>query len=62
MSGLIEASGTRRVEPFFEEMALVYQAADFAICRAGAGTLCELARWGSALLVPYPTPRTTTSD
>jgi UDP-N-acetylglucosamine--N-acetylmuramyl-(pentapeptide) pyrophosphoryl-undecaprenol N-acetylglucosamine transferase len=44
-----------RVEPFFEEMALAYQAADFAICRAGAGTLFELAAMGiPALLVPYP--------
>ena len=38
-----QASGmSARVEPFFEEMALAYQAADFAICRAGAGTLFEL--------------------
>ena len=36
-------------------MALAYQAADFAICRAGAGTLFELAAMGiPALLVPYP--------
>ena len=42
-----QASGvSARVEPFFEEMALAYQAADFAICRAGAGTLFELAAMG----------------
>ncbi len=44
-----------RVEPFFEAMATAYQAADFVICRAGAGTLFELAAMGKpALLVPYP--------
>ena len=44
-----------RVEPFFEEMAVAYQAADFVICRAGAGTVFELAAVGKpALLVPFP--------
>ncbi|MBI4536356.1 MAG: undecaprenyldiphospho-muramoylpentapeptide beta-N-acetylglucosaminyltransferase [candidate division NC10 bacterium] len=44
-----------RVEPFFEDMASAYQAADFAICRAGAGTVFELAAMGlPALLVPFP--------
>ncbi len=44
-----------RVEPFFEDMASVYQAADFALCRAGAGTVFELATMGlPALLVPFP--------
>jgi UDP-N-acetylglucosamine--N-acetylmuramyl-(pentapeptide) pyrophosphoryl-undecaprenol N-acetylglucosamine transferase len=43
------------VEPFFEEMAAAYQAADFVICRAGAGTVFELAAVGKpALLVPFP--------
>jgi UDP-N-acetylglucosamine--N-acetylmuramyl-(pentapeptide) pyrophosphoryl-undecaprenol N-acetylglucosamine transferase len=43
------------VEPFFEEMAVAYQAADFVICRAGAGTVFELAAVGKpALLVPFP--------
>ncbi len=51
-----EASGLRaRVEPFIDDMALAYQAADFAICRAGAGTIFELAAVGKpALLVPFP--------
>ncbi len=44
-----------RVEPFIDEMALAYQAADFIVCRAGAGTVFELAAVGKpALLVPYP--------
>jgi UDP-N-acetylglucosamine--N-acetylmuramyl-(pentapeptide) pyrophosphoryl-undecaprenol N-acetylglucosamine transferase len=51
-----DASGLRaRVEPFIDDMALAYQAADFAICRAGAGTIFELAAVGKpALLVPFP--------
>jgi UDP-N-acetylglucosamine--N-acetylmuramyl-(pentapeptide) pyrophosphoryl-undecaprenol N-acetylglucosamine transferase len=51
-----DASRVRaRVEPFIEDMALAYQAADFVICRAGAGTVFELAAVGKpALLVPYP--------
>jgi UDP-N-acetylglucosamine--N-acetylmuramyl-(pentapeptide) pyrophosphoryl-undecaprenol N-acetylglucosamine transferase len=51
-----EASGvTAKAEAFFDDMATVYQAADFAICRAGAGTIFELATVGKpALLVPYP--------
>jgi UDP-N-acetylglucosamine--N-acetylmuramyl-(pentapeptide) pyrophosphoryl-undecaprenol N-acetylglucosamine transferase len=44
-----------RAEAFVEEMAVVYQAADFVICRAGAGTIFELAAVGKpALLVPFP--------
>ncbi len=44
-----------RVEPFFEEMAAAYQAADFVVCRAGAGTIFELAAVGKpAILVPFP--------
>jgi UDP-N-acetylglucosamine--N-acetylmuramyl-(pentapeptide) pyrophosphoryl-undecaprenol N-acetylglucosamine transferase len=51
-----QASGARaRVEPFIDDMALAYQAADFVICRAGAGTVFELAAVGKpALLVPFP--------
>ena len=44
-----------RASGFVEDMAAAYQAADFVICRAGAGTLFELAAVGkAALLVPYP--------
>lgn len=44
-----------RTEAFFDGMAAAYQAADFVICRAGAGTIFELAAVGKpALLVPYP--------
>ena len=43
------------VAPFIREMGAAYAAADFAICRAGAITLAELAGVGMpALLVPYP--------
>ncbi len=43
------------VAPFIREMGAAYAAADFAICRAGASTLAELAAVGvPALLVPYP--------
>jgi UDP-N-acetylglucosamine--N-acetylmuramyl-(pentapeptide) pyrophosphoryl-undecaprenol N-acetylglucosamine transferase len=51
-----EASRVRaRVEPFLDDMALAYQAADFVISRAGAGTVFELAAVGKpALLVPFP--------
>jgi UDP-N-acetylglucosamine--N-acetylmuramyl-(pentapeptide) pyrophosphoryl-undecaprenol N-acetylglucosamine transferase len=45
-----------RVLAFEERMALVYQAADLAVCRAGALTLGELTVAGvAALLVPLPT-------
>ncbi|MEM8604286.1 MAG: undecaprenyldiphospho-muramoylpentapeptide beta-N-acetylglucosaminyltransferase [Cyanobacteria bacterium P01_H01_bin.121] len=41
--------------PFYDHMAALLQRADFAISRAGAGTLTELAQTGTpALLVPYP--------
>ena len=44
-----------RTEAFFQDMATVYQAADFVIARAGASTIFELAAVGKpALLVPYP--------
>jgi UDP-N-acetylglucosamine--N-acetylmuramyl-(pentapeptide) pyrophosphoryl-undecaprenol N-acetylglucosamine transferase len=41
--------------PFYENMAGLLQRADFAISRAGAATLTELAATGTpALLIPYP--------
>jgi UDP-N-acetylglucosamine--N-acetylmuramyl-(pentapeptide) pyrophosphoryl-undecaprenol N-acetylglucosamine transferase len=44
-----------RVEPFFEDMATAYAAADFVVARSGASTVFELAALGKpALLVPYP--------
>ncbi|OGL19163.1 MAG: undecaprenyldiphospho-muramoylpentapeptide beta-N-acetylglucosaminyltransferase [Candidatus Rokubacteria bacterium RIFCSPLOWO2_12_FULL_69_21] len=44
-----------RVEPFFQDMATAYAAADFVIARGGASTIFELAAVGKpALLVPYP--------
>lgn len=51
-----ETSGVQGiVEPFIDDMALAYQAADFVVCRAGAGTVFELAAVGKpALLVPFP--------
>lgn len=43
------------VVPFIQDMAEAYHWADFAICRAGAMTLSELASSGlPAILVPYP--------
>ncbi len=43
------------VEPYLHEMALAYAAADLVLCRAGAGTVAELAACGkAAILVPYP--------
>jgi UDP-N-acetylglucosamine--N-acetylmuramyl-(pentapeptide) pyrophosphoryl-undecaprenol N-acetylglucosamine transferase len=40
---------------FFDDMATAYQAADFAVTRAGAGTIFELAAMGlPAVRVPYP--------
>ncbi|NJL85725.1 MAG: undecaprenyldiphospho-muramoylpentapeptide beta-N-acetylglucosaminyltransferase [Leptolyngbyaceae cyanobacterium SM1_1_3] len=41
--------------PFYDNMAALLQRADFAISRAGAGTLTELAITGTpAILIPYP--------
>lgn len=41
--------------PFIDRMDHAYAAADFAICRAGAATVAELAVVGlPAVLVPYP--------
>jgi len=43
------------VKPFETDMAMAYSAADFAVCRSGAGTVAELIRFGvPALLIPYP--------
>ena len=43
------------VRDYIEDMAAAYQRCDFAICRAGAMTVAELACAGvPALLVPYP--------
>ncbi|MGC1307888.1 MAG: undecaprenyldiphospho-muramoylpentapeptide beta-N-acetylglucosaminyltransferase [Phormidesmis sp.] len=41
--------------PFYNDMAALFQRANLAISRAGAGTLVELAITGTpALLIPYP--------
>ena len=41
--------------PFRQDMAAIYQRADFAICRSGAMTLAELAITNTpAILIPYP--------
>jgi UDP-N-acetylglucosamine--N-acetylmuramyl-(pentapeptide) pyrophosphoryl-undecaprenol N-acetylglucosamine transferase len=43
------------VRDYIEDMAAAYQACDFAICRAGAMTVAELACAGvPAILVPFP--------
>lgn len=43
------------VRDYIEDMALEYRACDFAICRAGAMTVAELACAGvPAVLVPFP--------
>jgi len=44
-----------KVMPFITDMAAAYQWADLVICRAGAGTLAEIAVAGlPSVLVPYP--------
>ncbi|MGI8934370.1 MAG: undecaprenyldiphospho-muramoylpentapeptide beta-N-acetylglucosaminyltransferase [Phormidesmis sp.] len=41
--------------PFYDNMAALFQRADLAVSRAGAGTLIELAVTGTpAILIPYP--------
>lgn len=46
---------TAIVKAFESNMPLAYSAAEFAICRSGAGTLAELIRFQvPALLIPYP--------
>ena len=51
-----EEKGIRAVvKPFESNMTLAYAAADFAICRSGAGTVAELIRYGvPSILIPYP--------
>lgn len=51
-----QQEGVRAVVRAFEhDMASLYHASDFAICRSGAATCAELAVLGlPALLVPYP--------
>ena len=44
-----------KVEPFIENMASAYEAADLVICRSGAMTIAELSAAGVAsCLVPFP--------
>ncbi|MGE0265147.1 MAG: undecaprenyldiphospho-muramoylpentapeptide beta-N-acetylglucosaminyltransferase [Candidatus Obscuribacterales bacterium] len=43
------------LRPYFEDMALVYAASDFAVSRAGAMTIAELAVTGTtSIFIPYP--------
>ncbi|MFK5633805.1 MULTISPECIES: undecaprenyldiphospho-muramoylpentapeptide beta-N-acetylglucosaminyltransferase [unclassified Ornithinimicrobium] len=50
------ATGARYVAlPYTDRMELAYAVADLAVCRAGAGTVCELAAVGlPAVYVPLP--------
>jgi UDP-N-acetylglucosamine--N-acetylmuramyl-(pentapeptide) pyrophosphoryl-undecaprenol N-acetylglucosamine transferase len=51
----IELHKQHKVVPFITDMAQAYQWADVVICRAGAGTLAEIAVSGlPSVLVPYP--------
>ena len=50
-----DPAGVVRLTRFIERMDHAYAAADVAVCRAGAGTVAELAVVGlPAVLVPYP--------
>ncbi len=53
---LASGAGPRYVAlPYTDRMDLAYAAADVAVCRAGAGTVCELAAVGlPAIFVPLP--------
>jgi UDP-N-acetylglucosamine--N-acetylmuramyl-(pentapeptide) pyrophosphoryl-undecaprenol N-acetylglucosamine transferase len=43
-----------RLLPYLDEMVNAYKASDLMVCRAGAGTLAELAVFGvPAILIPY---------
>ena len=52
----LQSLGIRtRVQPFIPDMPALMERSDLVICRAGAGTLSELAVKGvPAILVPYP--------
>jgi UDP-N-acetylglucosamine--N-acetylmuramyl-(pentapeptide) pyrophosphoryl-undecaprenol N-acetylglucosamine transferase len=55
--GLARTGGERvaRCISFFDRMDHAYAAADLAVCRAGAGTVAEIAVTGlPSILVPYP--------
>jgi UDP-N-acetylglucosamine--N-acetylmuramyl-(pentapeptide) pyrophosphoryl-undecaprenol N-acetylglucosamine transferase len=44
-----------QVQEYIYDMETAYAAADLVVCRAGASSLAELARFGKpAVLVPYP--------
>ncbi|NVM22385.1 MAG: undecaprenyldiphospho-muramoylpentapeptide beta-N-acetylglucosaminyltransferase [Desulfobacterales bacterium] len=51
-----ERRGIRAVvEPFFDDMASGYRAADLVVCRAGATTVAEVTSLGKpAIFIPYP--------
>jgi UDP-N-acetylglucosamine--N-acetylmuramyl-(pentapeptide) pyrophosphoryl-undecaprenol N-acetylglucosamine transferase len=56
VNAALQSLGIRaRVQAFFQNMPALLDRADLVICRAGAGTLSELAIKGvPAILVPYP--------
>jgi len=55
IEGYSRAGINAYVRDFTSEMDVVYSAADAVICRAGSGTLAEVALFGlPAILIPYP--------